>query len=72
MLLLQACNAVHKYDIICLSEIYVNSSIPYDDDNLETLGSNLIRADHPSEDKRGGVCIYYKNTLPLKVPDIDI
>ena len=70
--LLQAYNAVHKYDIICLSETYLNSSIPYDDDNLEIPGYNLIRADHPSENKRGGVCIYYKNTLPLKVLDIHI
>ena len=49
MSLSQAFNAVHKYDIICLSETYLNSSIPYDDDNLETPGYNLIRADHPSE-----------------------
>ena len=70
--LLQAYNAVHKYDIICLSETYLNSSIPYDDDNLEIPGYNLIRADHPFENKRGGVCIYYKNTLPLKVLDIHI
>ena len=48
------------------------SSIPYNDDNLEIHGYNLIRADHPSEDKRGGVCIYYKNTLSLKVLDIHI
>ena len=61
MSLLQAYNAVHKYDIICLSETYLNCSIRYDDDNLEIPGYNLIRADHPSEDKRGGVCIYYKN-----------
>ena len=32
----------------------------------------MIRADHPSEDKPGGVCIYYKNALPLKVLDIHI
>ena len=71
-LLLQAYNAVHKCDIICLSKTYLNSSIPYDDDNLEIPGCNLIRVDHPSEDKRGGVCIYWKHTLPLKVLDIDI
>ena len=72
MSLLKAYNATHKYDIICLSETYLNSSIPYDDDNLEIAGYNLIRADHPSEDRRGGVFIYYKNTLPLKVLDIYI
>ena len=32
----------------------------------------MIRAGHPSEDKPGGVCIYYKNALPLKVLDIHI
>ena len=69
---MQAFNAVHKYDIICLSETYLNSSIPYDNDNLEIPGYNLIRAHHPSENKRGDVCIYYKNTLPLKVLDIHI
>ena len=27
-------------------------------------------SDHPSNTKRGGVCLYYKNYLPLKVLDI--
>ena len=49
-----------------------NSSVPYDDGNLEIPRYNLIRADHPSEDKRGGVCIYYKNTLHLQLLDIHI
>ena len=26
----------------------------------------MFRADHPSGDRRGGVCIYYKETLPIK------
>ena len=69
MSLLQAYNAVHKYDVICFLETYLNSSIPYDDDNLEIPGYNLIGVDHPSEDKRAGVCVYYENTLPLKVLD---
>ena len=33
-------------------------------------GYNLIRSDHPSNNKRGGVCIYYKNFLPLRVLSI--
>ena len=33
-------------------------------------GHNLIRPDHPSNNKRGGVCIYYKNFLPLRVLSI--
>ena len=28
-------------------------------------GYNIIRADHPSDFKRGGVCIYYKEHILL-------
>ena len=30
----------------------------------------MIRVDHPANGKHGGVCMYYKNYLPLKVLDI--
>ena len=30
----------------------------------------LIRSDHPSNTKCGGVCIYYKSSLPLRVINI--
>ena len=30
----------------------------------------MHRADHPSSCKRGGVCIFYKATLPLRVLNI--
>ena len=35
-------------------------------------GYHLYRADYPSNVKQGGrgICIYYKNFLPLKVIDI--
>ena len=29
----------------------------------------MIRGDHPANSKREGVCMYYKNCLPLKVLD---
>ena len=59
--------AIHKFDGVCLSETYLNASISNDDDSLEILGYNLFRADHPYNTKRGGVCIYYRNSLPLKI-----
>ena len=59
-----------NYDVICLSETYLDSSILSDNKNLEIPGYNLIRADHPSNSKRGGVCVYYRNSLPLKILDI--
>ena len=64
--------SMNKIDIICLSETYSDSSIPFDDENLELPGYNLVRADNPTNTKRGGVCIYYHNSLPLKVIDIHV
>ena len=66
--LLIAYASVHKSDIICLSETYLDSSI--DDESLEISEYYLIRSDHPSNKKCDGICIYYKNVLPLKVTDI--
>ena len=67
MLLLNFYIAIHKFDRICPSETYLDSSTTSDDDNLTISGYNLIRSDHPSNNKRGGVCICYKNFLPLRV-----
>ena len=55
----------YKYDFICLSETYLDSSIP--DDMIEIEGYNLARPDHPNNIKRGGVCIYYKESLPVRI-----
>ena len=68
--LLKAYIAIHKFDIICLSETYHDSSATSDDDNLAISGYNLIPSGHPSNKKSGGVCIYYKNVLPLRVLSI--
>ena len=34
-------------------------------------GYALIQADRPSNVKQGGLCVYYKNHLPLKLPNIN-
>ena len=68
--LLKAYIAVYKFDIICISETYLNNSITSDDGNFEILGYNLILSVHPSNRKRDGVCIYYKSALPLRVLNI--
>ena len=68
--LLKAYLAVHKFDFECLSETYLNSSFPFDDDNLDIPGYIMIRDDHRANSKCGGVYMYYKNCLLLKVLDI--
>ena len=57
--------SMHKFDIICISETFLNNT--YEDNDLNLNGYSLLRADHPSNAKRGGVCIYYKENLPLKL-----
>ena len=63
-------NLVHSFYIIYLSETYLNSETPPNDTRLELPGYNLFRSDHPSNNKRGGVCVYYKSTLPLRILNI--
>ena len=58
---------LHKFGAFCLSETYLDSTIPNDDDKLQVPGYTLIRSDLPSNTKRDGVCIYYKRSLPLRV-----
>ena len=67
---LKACLFVQRFNIFCISETYLNSSVTENDDSLRTCEYNLIRSDHPSNNKRGGVVIYYKNFLPLKLIDV--
>ena len=68
--LLTAYLSVNKFDIVCLSETFLNSEILTDDENLQIPGYSIARVGHPSNIKRGGVCVYYKTSLPLKLLDI--
>ena len=52
---MKAYNAIHKFDIIYLSETFLDK---------------LVRLNNPSDLKRGGVCIYFKESLKIKVLNI--
>ena len=54
-----------KHNFICLSETYLDSSTS--DRQLEIDGYILVRADHSNNIKRGGVCIYYKESVSVRV-----
>ena len=60
----------NEVDILCFSETFLNSDNSCNDNNLQLPGFNLIRANHPSNTKRGGVSICYRNSLPLKLINI--
>ena len=62
---LKAYISSYKYDFICLSETYLDSSTP--NNLIDREGYNLVCADHLDNTKRGGVCIYCKESLPVKI-----
>ena len=61
---MEAYNTVNKYDIICLPESFLDSSIRTENNNLKINGYKTARADHPSNVKRGA-CPYVREFLPV-------
>ena len=51
-------------------ETYLDSDTSEDDNNLKLAGYSWIWADHSSNTKRGGVCIYYKYSLAFWLMNI--
>ena len=39
---------------------------------MEICGYYMLRADHPSNNKGGGICIFYRTTLLLRVVNISL
>ena len=68
--LLSAFNTVHNFDIICISEPYLISQKFSNDDKLSIPGYHMFRADHPSDNRCGGVSVYYKESLPIRLYNI--
>ena len=52
--------SVNKFDIVCLSETFLNSEILTNDENLQIPGYSITRVDHPANTKHGGVPVYFK------------
>ena len=65
MPLLEALFMTHNFEIICLSETFLDSSIDISDARININGYSLLRTHHHSNTRRGGVCMYYKNHLPV-------
>ena len=62
---------ISLFDILCLSETYLDSNVSsIDNKNLTKPGYDLHKSDHQSNIKHEGVCVYYKNFIPLKEIDI--
>ena len=68
--LLRVYLSTHRFYVICLSETNLHSDTIHEKSNLEIVGYTLIRADHPSNTKRGGACLYYRNSLAFRLLNI--
>ena len=58
---------MNKFDIICLSESFLDSSILTDSNHLKINGYKMVRADHPNNVKKGDVCAYVRESLPVRI-----
>ena len=65
--LLKSFNALHNYDFICLSETFLSPSVSSMLDSLNIDGYNIVISDHLSGSKRGGVCCYFRESLPIMI-----
>ena len=62
--LLNAENAIRKYDIISLCETSLNSDTVVPTNAIP--GYTFLPLNHPSDERHGGVGIFYKESLPLR------
>ena len=62
---LEAYNSMHSYDFICLSQTWLDSTTSIDFNDLSLNGYNSHRVDDPDNVKKGGVCVYFKETLAV-------
>ena len=49
-----------------LGKAYLSSDISHNETFIEGFGKNLFRKDDPSRLRKGRVCLYFKENLPIK------
>ena len=63
--LLEAHNSIHNYDFISICETSLNDTVYLPDEMLENY--TFMSCNSPSNTRRGGVGLFYKNDLPVKI-----
>ena len=62
---LETYNTMHSYDLISLSKTWLGSTTSIDSNDLSLKGYNLHCIGNLDNVKKGGVCVYYKETLAV-------
>ena len=63
--LIEAFVTALNFDIVCLSETFLDSTVPYNYESININGYSLLKVNHPNNIKQEGVCMYFKQSLPL-------
>ena len=66
MSILEVYNIAHKYDVIYISESYLDSTLPSDDNRLLLNDCNITCPENADNIKRG-VCMYYNENVFLTI-----
>ena len=53
--------------MICVFESCLDSTFLSDNEDINIKGYRWVRADLPNHRKRGGVCAYFRESLPVQV-----
>ena len=64
--LIEAYNSVFPYDLIALSDTNLYGTIHNEEKLIEGFSQEIFCTDHRSGDRQGGVCVHFKENLPMK------
>ena len=64
--MIEAYNSIHHFDVLAISESMLDRTISNNDIFIEGFSRDIYRSDHPSNSKIGGVCLYFRESLPVK------
>ena len=64
--LLEAYDTIYHNDIIALTETQLNQRISDDKILINGFSGKPFQKDDPSGDRYRGICVYYKENLPIK------
>ena len=71
--LLESFQAEYKFDLLGVCESALTASIPNNSILIDGFSPGPLRADKVDNTRNGGVCLYYREDLPIKSrPDLAI
>ena len=64
--LIESFQSIYNYDIFGVCESMLNESTPNEHIQINGFSPDIFRADKPVDSRNGGVCMYFKENLPIK------